>query len=141
MKKICVLQSSYADSTSPFKEHDPYADPSAYSSKHSFTTELIKKSTAVQQIRDLSKLGIYDVFINLCDGGFDEDRAGKEVVEALERYNVPFTGADSKFYEPSKERIHTLYIGLRRSCKGDCYGVLVKNARHIIICIVYFVVT
>jgi len=72
--------------------------------EHTFERALIRKATAVQQIRDLVKQG-FDVFINLCDGGFDEDRAGIEVVQALERYNVPFTGADSYFYEPSKEHM------------------------------------
>lgn len=42
------------------------------------------------------------MFFNLCDGAWDEDRAGKEVIEALEAFGVPFTGADSVFYEPSK---------------------------------------
>ena len=27
----------------------------------------------------------FDIFLNLCDGAFDEDRAGVEVVDALER--------------------------------------------------------
>lgn len=27
----------------------------------------------------------YDVYLNLCDGAWDEDRAGRDVVEALER--------------------------------------------------------
>ncbi len=102
--RICVLQSSYEESNSPFKEHDPYADPAQWMPEHTYETAYIKKSTAVQQIRDLSRKG-FDVFINLCDGGFDEDRAGIEVVYALERYNVPFTGADHSFYDPSKEDI------------------------------------
>ncbi|GIL54622.1 hypothetical protein Vafri_10346 [Volvox africanus] len=40
--------------------------------------------------------------MNLCDGGWDEDRAGMDVVEALERLNLPYTGADRGFFEPSK---------------------------------------
>ncbi|MCK5653375.1 MAG: hypothetical protein KAJ42_18450, partial [Gemmatimonadetes bacterium] len=34
---------------------------------------------------------------------WDESYTGIEVVQALERINVPFTGATSEFYEPSRE--------------------------------------
>lgn len=39
----------------------------------------------LRQVRDLARSKKYDVFVNLCDGAFDEDRAGQEVVDALER--------------------------------------------------------
>lgn len=111
--KICVLQSSYEGSNSPFKEHDPYADVGQWLPEHTVVRELIRKATAVQQIRDLARKG-FDVFINLCDGGFDEDRAGIEVVHALERYNLPYTGASPSFYEPSKEhmKMAAMYCGV-----------------------------
>ena len=35
----------------------------------------------------------FDVFINLCDGAWDEDRAGIEVAQTLERLGLVFTGA------------------------------------------------
>ncbi|KAL6052210.1 SET domain-containing protein-lysine N-methyltransferase, partial [Balamuthia mandrillaris] len=105
--RICVLQSSYEGSNSPFSGVDPYSDPASYFKNvkhdHHFEKVLVKKATAAQQIRDLARDGRFDVFINLCDGAFDEDRAGFEVVQLLERYGLAFTGANSKFYEPSKE--------------------------------------
>jgi D-alanine-D-alanine ligase-like ATP-grasp enzyme len=112
--KICVLQSSYEGSTFVFKDVDTYAEVGVWMPEHSFTRAFIKKSTAVMQIRDLSKQG-FDVFVNLCDGGFDEDRAGVEVVQALERYNLAFTGANSFFYEPSKEhmKMAAQYAGVK----------------------------
>jgi len=103
--RICVLQSSYEGSTSCFKEVDDVkCDPSYFfqPGEHTWEHINVKKSTAVQQVKELANKG-YDCIINLCDGGFDEDRAGIEVVHALERYNIPFTGASSNFYEPSKE--------------------------------------
>jgi hypothetical protein len=36
----------------------------------------------------LARSKAWDVFINLCDGAWDEDSAGKEVVEALERWVI-----------------------------------------------------
>jgi len=116
--KICVLQSSYEDSNAPFKDFDPYCDPSYFFPKdhkiHTFDKMLIKKATASQQIRDLALMG-YDAVINLCDGAHDEDRAGLEVVHLLEKYNIPYTGANSKFYEPTKEMMKMVayYYGVR----------------------------
>ncbi|MGB1129009.1 MAG: D-alanine--D-alanine ligase, partial [Haloferula sp.] len=48
---------------------------------------------------------LFDVFFNLCDGAADEDSPGIEVVETLERLAVPFTGATSGFYEPTREEM------------------------------------
>lgn len=44
-----------------------------------------------------------------------KDRAGLEVAQLLERYNMPFTGADSKFFEPSKELMKMManYYGVK----------------------------
>jgi D-alanine-D-alanine ligase-like ATP-grasp enzyme len=100
--KICTLQSSYEGSNAPFKNYDLYCDPSPHLPEHDWSKVFVRKATAVQQIRDLVKEG-YDVFVNLCDGAWDEDRAGREVVEALERFGAAYTGADLNFYEPSKE--------------------------------------
>lgn len=63
-----------------------FAVPAVYDTagKYEWSTVPIHKARAVQQILALSRQG-YDLFMNLCDGAFDEDRAGKEVVEALER--------------------------------------------------------
>ncbi|MEW5305757.1 MAG: hypothetical protein WDW36_008276 [Sanguina aurantia] len=102
--RICVLHPSYALSDSEMKELDPDAAPDMYDTlgAYNWTHVQIHKATATKQVRDLSRQG-FDVFFNLCDGAFDEDRAGKEVVEALERYNCAYTGANLPFYEPSKE--------------------------------------
>lgn len=110
---ICVLQPSLEDSKSVFAEVDNYDCTPAHffpkdgSGPYRFSAVRIKKATAMLQVTRLaaSTAPKYDAFVNLCDGAWDEDRAGKEVVEALERCKVPFTGADSRFYEPSKEHM------------------------------------
>jgi D-alanine-D-alanine ligase len=64
---------------------------------------VLEKETAVRDVEERIAAG-YDLFFNLCDGAADqEDTPGIEVVEALERAGVPFTGATSEFYEPSRE--------------------------------------
>jgi D-alanine-D-alanine ligase-like ATP-grasp enzyme len=69
-----------------------------------FEFELVplNKKSVFRDLRAIVKSGKFDVFFNLCDGAKDEDRAGEEVVRTLEELNVPFTGAPSWCYEPSK---------------------------------------
>ena len=59
-------------------------------------------------IRNLSKRKRYDVYLNLCDGGVDEDRPGMDVTQALEALNLPFTGSDSRFYNPTREEMQAV---------------------------------
>ena len=81
---------------------DYSVDPSPWLPEHVCEYHLLQKATAARDVRDLVKRGRFDVFINLCDGAWDEDRAGIEVVQALERLGVAFTGANSAFFEPSR---------------------------------------
>jgi D-alanine-D-alanine ligase-like ATP-grasp enzyme len=100
--KIAVLHPSYQESDSPFKEMDPPCDPARYMPDLSCTNFEIHKRTAVQQVLEIAQQG-FDVYFNLCDGAWAEDRPGIEVVQAMERLNLAFTGAGSPFYEPSRE--------------------------------------
>lgn len=52
----------------------------------------------------------FDLFFNLCDGPADLGFPGLEVVKALERHGVPFTGADSKFFDPTR-------LQMKRACR------------------------
>lgn len=111
--RIGVLNPSYEDSHSAFREHDPLCDPAPYAPEHEWRRFLIRKATAGAQVRDLARSGC-DVFVNLCDGAWDEDRPGIDVVYALERMGLAFTGATSAFYEPTRETMKRVcrYAGL-----------------------------
>jgi D-alanine-D-alanine ligase-like ATP-grasp enzyme len=111
--RICVLHSSYERSSAPFAAHDPVGSLAHYAPEHSWRMEGIHKATAVAQLRALVQEG-YDVFVNLCDGAWDEDRAGLEVVQILERFGQAFTGSTSSFYEPSRETMKRVchYAGI-----------------------------
>src|SRR5690349_1279024 len=97
--KLCVLLSSYEQSSSPFKGVDPAQEPSRLMPEHDWDRCFVHKATAVQTIRQLARRG-YDVFVNMCDGAWEEDLAGLEVVVELERLGVAYTGATPGFYEP-----------------------------------------
>ncbi|KAL5477965.1 hypothetical protein EMCRGX_G024832 [Ephydatia muelleri] len=59
----------------------------------------LHKASSHRDVRSLVYSKKYNVFFNLGDGAADEDRAGEDVVRALEEFNVPFTGADLKHYD------------------------------------------
>ncbi|HYW45767.1 MAG TPA: SET domain-containing protein-lysine N-methyltransferase [Bryobacteraceae bacterium] len=100
--KIAVLHPSYEGSSSPFKDLEPECDPARYLPDHECASFRLTKAAAARQAGEIARMG-FDVAINLCDGAWDEDRAGIEVVVALERLGVAFTGAGSAFYDPSRE--------------------------------------
>jgi len=100
--KICILDPSYANSDSPMKDYDPLSDVIRHLDGHECETVYIDKAKGVRQIVELSRRD-FDVFINLCDGAWDEDRAGVEIVQTMERLGLAFTGATSSFFEPSRE--------------------------------------
>lgn len=50
--------------------------------------------------------------VNLCDGFADENKAGAEVIEALEKFNIPYTGS-SKYQDgiTKKDMKYLFYRG------------------------------
>ncbi len=108
--RICLLTDDYAGSDSPMREHDLPCDPRPYLPEPTWERAALRKATAVRQLIDLSRRG-FDLFFNLCDGAWDEDRPGIEVVQALERLGLAFTGATAEFYDPSRE-------AMKRVCRA-----------------------
>jgi D-alanine-D-alanine ligase len=94
---ICVL-TSFPD------ENDVPYDPSAYMNGYRWKQHFVGPKDVEKQIRDLMAEGV-DVFINLCDGTPDDALSGIALVHALEKYNAAFTGADSKFFDPTRDEM------------------------------------
>ena len=118
--RIALLHPSNSDSLSPFKDFDPPRVPDHYLPDHDYERFQIRKSSAVRQISEIARMG-FDAAVNLCDGAWDEDRPGIEVVQALERFGMAFTGAESAFYDPS-----------RQAMKMACHSVGVKFPAYVI---------
>jgi D-alanine-D-alanine ligase len=90
--RVCIL----------YDETFEYFDPDKF--LQGYEWEIVNTQRPVLDfIRDLEARGHFDVYFNLCDGGMDEDRPGLDVIQALETLNLPFTGADSRFYNPTRE--------------------------------------
>ena len=100
--RICILDDEYDCPAWEAAPDDWRVDPTPFLKGHDFTVEGLTKQTAVPKLIRLSREG-YGLFFNLLAGAWDEESPGIEVVQALERLNVPFTGATSEFFEPSRE--------------------------------------
>ena len=61
-----------------------------------------------EKIRQLAEESRYDVYFNLCDGPLEGTTPGLDLVQILEEFNLPFTGADSQCYDPSREEMQAL---------------------------------
>ncbi len=98
--RICLLTSQDLDAD-PFPDDDWPCDPRPFMPEADWHVAVLDKRTAVRTVRSLARER-FDVFFNLCDGAPGEEYPGIEVVRALERLGVPFTGADAHFYEPTR---------------------------------------
>jgi D-alanine-D-alanine ligase len=99
--RICLLTTQDLDA-GVFPEDDWPCDPRPFLPEATWHLAVLERRTSVEQVSTLIRDG-FDLFFNLCDGAADENRPGIEVVQTLEAADVPFTGATSVFYEPSRE--------------------------------------
>jgi len=98
--RICVLTDEDPEDFNPA----PYMQ--------GFDWEMVTVTDPVMDVlRELEARGEFDLYLNLCEG-YDEDDEdnewdyqGIDVVRALEELNLPFTGADSKFFDPTREEM------------------------------------
>lgn len=99
--KICVLQPDYSVSAVDYRHYDPPRNLSALLSDHHVDHVALSKLTTWRQLKRLSHDG-YDIFINLCEGYLDWDVPSIDVIDSLERLQLPYTGPPSHLYDPSK---------------------------------------
>jgi len=100
--KICVLQSDYTGSPVDYGNYDPPRNLIPWLPGHQVDHLFLRKSTTFQQLLKASAQH-YDIYINLCDGYPDWDIPGFDVIWALERLNLPFTGTSMRNFLHSKE--------------------------------------
>jgi D-alanine-D-alanine ligase len=99
MMRICILTD----------EEIQDFDPTPY--MNGFDWEMVTMTDPVIDVlRELDARHEFDVYLNLCEGYENDEDAdwnyqGIDVVKALEELNLPFTGADSRFFDPSREEM------------------------------------
>lgn len=75
--------------------------------------KMITLTTPVKEVlSSLAEKKVFDVFLNLCEGYEFEDQEDDDwgyhaidVVQALEELKLPFTGADSNCFDPTREEM------------------------------------
>ena len=94
--RVCVL---YDEETYGFT-------PAAF--LKDFDWEMVTlRRPVMDKLRELARANLFDVYFNLCDGAADEDYPGLDVIQAMEELNLPFTGAGSNCYDPSREEMQS----------------------------------
>ncbi|MEW6286311.1 MAG: hypothetical protein AB1509_08780 [Chloroflexota bacterium] len=71
------------------------------------------KAPVLPFIKSIADQNRFDVFLNICEGyELDEWNEyayhGIDVVRALEELNLPYTGADEKFFDPTREEMQAV---------------------------------
>ena len=108
--RICLLTNQDLDAD-PFPADDWPCDPRPFMPEATWDVATLDKENSVRDITRRVNKG-YDVFFNLCDGAERQDSPGIEVVKILEDLGVPFTGATSDFYEPTR-------IQMKAACHAE----------------------
>ncbi|MGE4619726.1 MAG: D-alanine--D-alanine ligase [Planctomycetota bacterium] len=102
--RICLLTTQDLDAD-PFPEDDWPCDPRPFIPEADWhVATLVGKHKCLKQVETLIK-DDFDLFFNLCDGAADQNTPGIEVIETLEKHNVPYAGASTECYEPTREQM------------------------------------
>ncbi len=95
--RICVLTDEDPEDFNPA----PYLE--------GFDWEMITLTDPVFEVlRAVAARNEFDVYLNVCEGFEKDDEweyQGIDVVNALEELNLPYTGADPKYFDPTREEM------------------------------------
>ena len=92
--RVCVLTDEEVDGF----------DPSQFLKSFEWQAFTLKRPV-FETIKRIAEQNRFDVYFNLCDSSVEEDLPGLDVVQALEELNLPFTGASSNCYDPSRDEM------------------------------------
>jgi len=126
--RVCVL---YDEDVGDFS-------PAEFLAQYPCEWEMITLARPVREkIMDIAAQNRFDVYFNLCDGSVYEDYPGLDVVQTLEELNLPFTGSDSRFYDPTREQMQAVAeaigVGFARGyriAKEDDLDKLTANLQY-----------
>ena len=119
--RICLLTTQDLDAD-PFPDDDWPCDPRPFMPEADWDVATLEgKIASVAEVERLIEKGEYDLFFNLCDGAADQDLPGIEVIQTLEKHSVPFAGATSECYEPTRVEM-----------KEACYELGIATPNYVV---------
>ena len=116
--RVCVLTDEEIEDFNP----GPFLE--------GFDWEMVTMVDPVMEVlRALAARNEFDVYLNLCEGYEIDDHdpgdpyyQGIDVIRALEELNLPFTGADTRFFDPTREEMQAA---------ADAHGVSFVKGYHV----------
>lgn len=88
-------------------------DPAPYLKDYDWEMFTVK-APVLAFIESVAGRNRFDVYLNICEGyeqeGAEDDFSyeGIQVVRALEQLNLPYTGADERFFDPTREEMQAV---------------------------------
>ncbi len=125
MLQIAVFFPDNQQSASAISKHEPTVNPFPYLKPNHYQSFYLRKN----DVHNIDITGI-DVVLNLCDGAADDDRPGIEVVQYLEKHKIPFTGANSFFYEPTRQVMKAAAINCGIQTPKAMYVHSLQDLKH-----------
>lgn len=125
--KVCVLQPDYSTTGVDYQQYDPPRDLAPLLPEHQVDHVFLNKLTTHRQLKGLAGQG-YDIFVNLCEGYLDWEVPSIDVIEALERLSLPYTGPTAVLYDPSKPVMK--YVAYTAGIATPAHAV-VTDLRHL----------
>jgi D-alanine-D-alanine ligase len=100
--RVCVLSDEVLEDFDP----EPFLKD--------FEWEMVTLHAPVlEQIKTLASQNKFDVYLNVCEGYEENDDykteyRGIDVINALEELNLPYTGANARFFDPTREEMQAV---------------------------------
>jgi D-alanine-D-alanine ligase len=88
-------------------------DPAPYLKDHEWEM-VTMKAPVMENLKAIADQNRFDIYLNICEGYEDDGEEdqfayeGIEVVRALEQLNLPYTGANESFYDPTREEMQAV---------------------------------
>jgi len=129
--RICVLSDEEIEDFNPA----PFLD--------GYEWEMITlRDPVFENIQALAAQNKFDVYLNVCEGyeegdDYENEYRGIDVVNALEKLNLPYTGANARFFDPTREEMQSVAdandVGFAKGYRVKSVEeaeMLVKNLRY-----------
>lgn len=127
--RICLLTTQDLDAV-PFPDDDWPCDPRPFLPEHDWHVAVLEgKKESVTGVERLIGEG-FDLFFNLCDGAEDQDVPGIEIIQTLEASRVPFVGAVSTCYEPTRARMKEVCRDLGIASPDGVFATSDEHVEH-----------
>jgi D-alanine-D-alanine ligase len=103
MMRVCVLTD----------EEPEDFDPAPYLKDYDWEMFTVK-APVLENLKALADQDRFDVYLNICEGYEDDGEEdvyayeGIEVIRALEQLNLPYTGANERFFDPTREEMQAV---------------------------------